>query len=155
VLKTIGDAIEQAKAAGASKPKFSFKKATTTAAPTPVIPPVPPQTSTIQATAAPPSTSGLVLSDASRKYFWHHSFPRDSTFPSSLVLSNLDNCFVDLMNLGANKRFSAVQVWGLKDTVVLIDIEGSIMINNCEGCLFVLKCHQVCRMHRPSSIHVP
>lgn len=57
-------------------------------------------------------------------------------------ISNLDHCIVNLVN--STVTIGAIHIKELKNTVIMSGpVGGSILIYDCEGCLFLVGCHQV------------
>lgn len=66
---------------------------------------------------------------------------------SSLSISSLSSCVVDLTRSSSDRSpidLNAIHISGLRRVVLVSGfIEGSVMIHNCEDCLFVMGCRQV------------
>ena len=70
------------------------------------------------------------------------SSTNDSTKIMDFHLSSLQNCFINLVS----KSFiiGAIHIKGLKNCVLLAGpVYSSILIYDCENCVFVVACHQV------------
>ncbi|KAG9297962.1 hypothetical protein G9A89_018790 [Geosiphon pyriformis] len=67
-------------------------------------------------------------------------------------LSNLSNCIVNLVS--PKVIIGAIQIKGLKNTLVVAGpVASSILIHDCEQCVFVVGCHQF-RMHASKKITI-
>lgn len=66
----------------------------------------------------------------------------DSTKTMDFHLSSLQNCFINLVS--KNVIIGAIHIKGLKNCVLLAGpVYSSILIYDCENCVFVVACHQV------------
>ncbi len=89
----------------------------------------------------------VTLNDKQNSYLTINSYlpsskTNDSTKIMDFHLSNLQNCFINLTS--KNVIIGAIHIKGLKDCVIIAGPVGSsILIYNCENCVFVVACHQV------------
>lgn len=73
----------------------------------------------------------------------------DNGKSSSVSLTGLDKCTVDLRYPEGDGTIPALYLENIKHCLVLApNIAGSVLIHNAEDCVFVLKCHQVCRVNQ-------
>lgn len=112
----------------------------------------------------PPSSS---LAASSSTEVQHTSFDRISDrndehivpnikAQSDLHLLNLKGCVVDLRakEINSTNSIQALQLRNLQQCVILAGrIDGSVMIHDCQNCLFILECRQF-RMHSSQDIFV-
>jgi hypothetical protein len=67
------------------------------------------------------------------------------------ALTNITNCIVDLRlpaiessDKRAYQSLSALHIRELKQCIVLLgSIDGSVMLHDCEQCVFIMACRQV------------
>lgn len=163
-LRTLTAEISTASLKVNPKPKFSFKKtpsttrtATANSVPPNGFAPSPPTSPALP--PVPPNALTVTSSESSYLNFDNLPVPSlpnlspSSTATQALVISDLCDCFVDLLDeRGSADRllsiFSALYLYNLKNTVVLAPpTAGSIMVHGCENCLFVVGAHQF-RMHQ-------
>ncbi|GAA5829020.1 hypothetical protein JCM11251_004100 [Rhodosporidiobolus azoricus] len=171
-LKSLQESLAALKTQSAPKSKFSFKRSALSAVPAVSSPsPAAPQpaasltsplasTSTLSPAASPVPPTALALASRSSAYlsFVDVPSPPSSTSSEPLALSSLSNCLVDLLSSAAPSSpssrsessvvFSALYLSRLDDCVVLLPSQdsGSILIQDCRRCVFVLGGHQF-RMH--------
>ena len=73
---------------------------------------------------------------------------------SDLHLLDLQGCIVDLRAKEGGKSIQALQLRDLQQCVIFAGrIDGSVMIHDCQDCLFILECRQF-RMHSSQNIFV-
>lgn len=162
------------------RPKFSFKRSAGTGAatsamststqsspataPLPNLGELPPLSVTATPAPQPPPVpaTALTLSNHTGRFLalpdLTSSAPSSLDTPShgsrsgeALLISNLDDCFVDLtLPPSANDAVStgapcsALYIYNLCRSVVLLGkIEGSVMMHGCENCVLLVGCHQV------------
>ncbi|CAB4409003.1 unnamed protein product [Rhizophagus irregularis] len=76
----------------------------------------------------------------------------DSTKTMDFHLSSLQNCFINLVS--KNVIIGAIHIKGLKNCVLLAGpVYSSILIHDCENCVFVVACHQF-RMHTSKQMNI-
>ncbi|GAA5871916.1 hypothetical protein JCM8547_003303 [Rhodosporidiobolus lusitaniae] len=170
-LKSLQDTLAASKTIAAPKSKFSFKRSTpaassSSAKPMASLPPPMPVLSSSTPSPVPASAS-TVPSDALSFSSRSNAFLSSSDLPSptsassaahSLALSSLTDCVVDLLapaSPSTASTFSAIYLSNLSSSVVLLPSggSGSILIQNCTNCVFVLSGHQF-RMHDSASCSV-
>jgi hypothetical protein len=75
-------------------------------------------------------------------YLSSPSTTNDSTKTMDFHILNLQNCFINLVSKSVT--IGAIHIKGLKDCVILAGpVDSSILIYDCESCVFVVACHQV------------
>ncbi|KZV87786.1 TBCC-domain-containing protein [Exidia glandulosa HHB12029] len=137
------------------KARFGFKRKEGASTPTPTRP-APPSAPT-PATPTPDAANDNVL----KVHDLHDTYVDASTFsiPASrtveLTLSNISSCIVDLRGIA----IASVHGKDLRRIVLLLpQIQGSILLDNCAQCLVVVACHQF-RMHTTTDtdvyLHIP
>ncbi|GBC10437.1 hypothetical protein RclHR1_09630001 [Rhizophagus clarus] len=76
----------------------------------------------------------------------------DSTKIMDFHLSSLQNCFINLVSKSVT--IGAIHIKGLKNCVLLAGpVYSSILIYDCENCVFVVACHQF-RMHTSKQMNI-
>jgi len=131
------------------KSKFSFKKKALSGTATPTKPSSKTEPPPPSSTSA--STSSQGASNLQYSYVNLHSIFAAEAFRetnSDITLSALDTCIVNLLSSTDDEMefgITALYVRGLRRTVVIAgSINGSVRIEDCEGCIFVLGGRQVC-----------
>ncbi|RIA98657.1 tubulin binding cofactor C-domain-containing protein [Glomus cerebriforme] len=112
---------------------------------------------TTPSTTATESTSSIInenfqvitLNNKQNSYLAVNSYlsspTNDSTKIMDFHLSSLQNCFINLVSKSIT--IGAIHIKGLKNCVILAGpVNSSILIYDCENCVFVVACHQF-RMH--------
>jgi hypothetical protein len=83
-----------------------------------------------------------VIALNSRQYSYLSSSTNDSMKTIDFHLSDLQNCFINLVNKSVT--IGAIHIKGLKNCVILAGpVNSSILTYDCENCVFVVACHQV------------
>ena len=148
-LKSWERALEQLQLSQTStgaKRKFAFKRKDNSEKPPPSAPeieiPIPPEASNIS------STSHLSLTSKSGCLLTRTSLPDSSSIPidSELIITNLDNCIVDLMySKTPAMNPTAVHIRNVTNCVFLLPaISGSILLEALQRCVVAISgCHQV------------
>ena len=134
----------------APKQRFGFKRkepATTSTKSSTSVPQSAPSSVAAPAPLShtPASTGGtsvLTLRDLSNSVIDASHFPSASlTSPSELTISSLADCIVDLR---AGISLTSVHANGLRRVILLLpQIQGSILLDDCEKCELAVACHQV------------
>ncbi|GAA5836451.1 hypothetical protein JCM5353_007289, partial [Sporobolomyces roseus] len=92
------------------------------------------------------------LSSRSNTYLSFSSLPSPTSQSETLLLRDLDNCFIDLLPSSGESgeeeiKFSTMYLSGLRNCMVILPvIEGSVMVNDCKDSKITLGSHQF-RMH--------
>ncbi|EJD52089.1 TBCC-domain-containing protein [Auricularia subglabra TFB-10046 SS5] len=138
-LNTLDAELQAKRSTVAPKARFGFKRSAapvtkSAAAPTPAPVAAPPPVAVSQANV-------LKVHDATDKYIDASSLASAS---GELTLSSLSGCIVDLRS---GVDIVSVHANGLRRTVLLLpQIQGSILLDDCKECVIVVACHQF-RMH--------
>ena len=146
--------LEETRSASLPKTKFAFKRKTNkpplSAAPTPL--PSSPGGSELGKSDDLPGTSDFhKLSSHSHCRLSLLSIPTFGAGPplSSLTISDLDHCIVDLrataetMTRQDQPGLTALHIRDLKETVLILpNVKGSVLLHNLHRCTVIVACHQ-------------
>ena len=107
-----------------------------------------------------PTTSHLSLASKSGCLLTRKSFPDASSTPidSELIITNLDNCIVDLMDSNNDTTSPiAVHIRNVANCVLLLPIiRGSVLLYELQRCVVAIPgCHQVRRTYSTTFVCFP
>ncbi|KAF9781343.1 tubulin binding cofactor C-domain-containing protein [Thelephora terrestris] len=145
--------LQTSQTSAGAKPKFAFKRKDKLPLGAPEVEaPIP--TLTTNTSLA----SHLSLTSKSECLLTRISLPDSSSIPidSELIITNLDNCIVDLMDSNsATTNPTAVHIRDVNNCVFLLPvISGSVLLQGLRRCVVVISgCHQF-RMHASEQVDV-
>lgn len=157
-LKALDPHLATLQSAAAPKPRFAFKRAAK-AAKAPLDAPAQISPSSNSTAASPPiifnpTSSQLSISGRQNSFLTLQSLDAHSltSLPShsSLSIANLNSCMLNLLpttgdNVSPSFEITALHIRNLRRTIVVAPpIEGSILLHDCDDCVVVVGCHQVC-----------